>query len=428
MFDFMDMDFANRQEPYCGAGPYIPAASECLRCGMCVSVCPTFRLYQIDEETPRRRIRTIEKLLANQSISAGERLHLNNCLQCRACETACPSRMAYGELFHQAQKALPRQYPLLAKLAFWLIERKNWLTRLLPLLALYLISGLRKPLRNSGLLKKLGLAEAEALLVKPALNALADVYLASRPACGRVALFTGCVADAFDRDTLSDAIRLLNAIGYDVSVPPEQCCCGAIHQHNGQSAVKLVQNNLNVFNALEVDAILHTATGCGAMLSEYQSEDDTAARFRRRLQDVNEFLLQHWPEDFKLKPSAERVVVHEPCSQRNVLKNQHAVYALLEKIPGLSVMPLADNSICCGAGGSYMLTHPDNANPLRGLKRLAVEQSTADIVVSSNFGCALFLSTEDNKILHPLSLLARQLPAQNFGKNNFSSNYSPPLK
>ncbi len=421
MFDFMDMDFDSPQESNCGTGPYIPEASECLRCGMCVGVCPTFRLYQIDEETPRRRIRTIEKLLTNQSISDDERTHLNNCLQCRACETVCPSRMAYGELFDRARAALPRQPPILAKVAFWLIERKKWLARLPPLLAFYLKSGLRKPLRNSGFLKKLGLAEAEALLVKPALNALADVYRAPRPARGRVALFTGCIADAFDRDTLPDAIRLLNAIGYDVTVPPEQSCCGAIHQHNGQSAAKLVQNNLNVFNALELDAVLHTATGCGAMLSEYDREDGEASqRFRQRLKDINEFLLQHWPEDLKLLPSIQRVAVHEPCSQRNVLKNQHAVYALLEKIPGLSVAPLADNQICCGAGGSYMLTHPGNANQLRELKRQAAEQSQADRVVSSNFGCALFLSTDSKTILHPLSLLALQLPTQDFSINVFS--------
>jgi glycolate oxidase iron-sulfur subunit len=467
MFDFMDMGFDEPGEPI-GSGPYIPDAGECMRCGMCVSSCPTFRLFQIDEETPRRRIRTISKILVeNLPISVDERKHLDNCLQCRACETVCPSRMAYGQLFDQAQGQLKAAPGWLAKLAFRLIEHKRWRTRLMPLLSVYLKSGLQKPLRRSGLLKKLHLADAEALLGKPALQALAVSYpasvtantvdlsieepspkgegwvrgnqnkekslissphpnllpqgegannvlqptLLSGTARGTVALFTGCIAEHFDRETLLAAIKLLNAIGYEVLVPPQQGCCGAIHQHNGQPAAGLIDNNIKVFNALEVDAVLHTATGCGAMLSEYQRDDGEAAElFRQRLCDINEFLLKHWPADLQLTASKQKVAVHEPCSQRNVLKNQQAVYALLQKIPGLNIAALADNHICCGAGGSYMLTHPDNAAQLRTLKQHAIAASSADVVVSANFGCAVYLSADGGRAAHPLLLLARQLP------------------
>lgn len=410
MFDFMDMDYAESGESV-DSGPYIPEASECLRCGMCVSACPTFRLFQIDEETPRRRIRTLSKLLVeNLPISADERLHLDNCLQCRACEPICPSRMAYGQLFDQAQTQLETRPNWLAALAFKLIEHKRWRTRLMPLLTIYLKSGLQKPLQRSGLLKKLRLAEAEVLLDSPALQNLANRYPAAAATRGRVALFTGCITEHFDRETSQAAIKLLNAIDYEVLVPPQQGCCGAIHQHNGQSAAGLIDNNIKVFNALDVDAVLHTATGCGAMLNEYQSDDDVAAEaFRQRLFDINDFLLEHWPDDLQLMPSTLKVAVHEPCSQRNVLKNQQAVYALLQKIPGLSVAALADNHICCGAGGSYMLTHPDNAGQLRTLKRQIITAAAADRVVSGNFGCAVFLSAKGGKVEHPLQLLARHI-------------------
>lgn len=341
------------------SGPYIPNAGECLRCGICVSSCPTFRLFQLDEETPRRRIRTISKiLLENQTISTAEHLHLDNCLQCRVCETVCPSHMAFGQLFDQARVQLLVKPSWLAKLALMLIENKIWLRRLMPLLALYLKSGLQKPLRRSGLLKQLHLAEAKALLGKPALQALSERYPTSVTQRGRVALFTGCIAEHFDRETLLAAIKLLNAIGYEVLVPPQQGCCGAIHQHNGQSAAGLIDTNIAVFNALNVDAVLHTATGYGAMLSEYQNDDEAGQLFRQRLCDISEFLVLYWPDDLQLMPSSLKVAVHEPCSQGNILKNQAAVYALLQKIPGLSVIALADNHICCGAGGSYMLTHP----------------------------------------------------------------------
>jgi glycolate oxidase iron-sulfur subunit len=411
MFDFMDKGYDEPGEQT-ASGPYIPDAGECMRCGMCVSSCPTFRLFQIDEETPRRRIRTLSKLLVeNLPISAEERLHLDNCLQCRACETVCPSRMAYGQLFDQAQAKLKVTSGWLAKLAFRLIENKRWRTRLMPLLAIYLKSGVQKPLRNTGLLKKLHLADAEALLGKPALQALAACYPASTTKRGRVALFTGCIAEHFDRETLLAVIKLLNAIGYEVVVPPQQGCCGAIHQHNSQSAAGLIDNNIAVFNALDVDAVLHTATGCGAMLSEYQSDDSMATElFRQRLGDITDFLLKHWPDHLQLAASELKVAVHEPCSQRNVLKNQQTVYELLQKIPGLSIAALADNPICCGAGGSYMLTHPAYAGQLRALKQQVISAASADIVVSGNFGCGVYLSADGGKVEHPLLLLARQLP------------------
>lgn len=448
MFDFMDMGFDDSGEPI-GSGPYIPDAGECMRCGICVSSCPTFRLFQVDEETPRRRIRTISKILVeNQPISADERMHLDNCLQCRACETVCPSRMAYGQLFDQAQLnlktavehskipfalspsttlrralskpvlSLPngggRDFRMLnkwlAKLAFRLIENKRWRTWMMPLLVGYLKSGLQRPLQRSGLLKKLHLADAEALLGKPELSALAVAYPTSVTKRGKVALFTGCIAEHFDRETLLAAIKLLNAIGYEVLVPPQQGCCGAIHQHNGQPAASLIENNINVFNTLKVDAVLHTATGCGAMLSEYQTDDEAGQLFRQRLCDISEFLLQHWPDELQLASSDQKVAVHEPCSLRNVLKNQHAVYALLQKIPGLNIVALVDNHICCGSGGSYMLTHPDNAGQLRALKQKIIANSSADLVVSGNFGCAVYLNADGGKVEHPLLLLVRQLP------------------
>lgn len=409
----MDMEYT---EPVAAAGPnepYIPEASECLRCGLCVSSCPTFRLFRIDEETPRRRLRSISKILLEKlPISAAERRHLDNCLQCRACETVCPGRMAYGQLFDQAQAQLKAAPDWLAKLAFRLVENRRWRVRLMPWLAVYLKSGLQKPLRRSGLLKKLRLADAEALLAKPALQALASRYPARAATRGRVALFTGCIAEHFDRDTLLAAIKLLNATGYEVLIPRQQSCCGAIHQHNGQSAASFIDTNIRVFNSLDVEAVLHTATACGAMLSAYQSGDGEATeRFRQRLVDINDFLLKRWPDDLQLLPCSLKVAVHEPCSQRNVLKNQQAVYALLQKIPDLSIAELADNQTCCGAGGSYMLTHPDIAGQLLALKQQTISASSADLVVSSNFACAVYLNAHGSKLEHPLRLLARQLPA-----------------
>ncbi len=406
-----NMDFGLTQDDF-NSKFYVPAANDCMRCGLCLSSCPTYSLFQIEAETPRQRIRTIDKFLNdNQPITTEERKHLDNCLQCWACEPVCPSKMAYGALFDETQRQLARPLSLLAKLAFWLIAHKRCRKMLMPLLALYLKSGIQKPLRKSGFLKKLNLAEAEALLIKPALEILKAHYPSKcRETCGQVGLFTGCLTDHFDRVTLNAAIELLTAIGYEVMVPSKQSCCGAIHQHNGQPADQLIANNIDVYNDLNLDAVIFTATGCGAMLSEYHTFDNPGAiTFCDKLIDVNDFLLNNWPEEIKLKPTNLKVAVHEPCNQRNVLKNQQAVYKLLEKIPGLTVVPLADNHLCCGAGGSYMLTHPENATELRVKRLNSIYATEADKLTTSNFGCSLFLNNMGLTIEHPIKLLSVQL-------------------
>ncbi len=393
------------------AFPYIPDPRECMSCGLCLKVCPTAQVFQSEAESPRQRIRTISKLLVeNLPISAEERLHLDSCVQCRACESVCPSKMPYGQLFDQAQHKTSKPPSFLARTAFQVIQHRYLLRWLMPGLALYLKLGLQKPLRASGLLKKIGLANAEALISKPTLQPLAEYYPATTEAHGTVALFTGCITAHFDQATLHAAIKVLNAIGYAVKVPRAQECCGALHQHNGHSASTFIANNIRVFNALEVDAVLHCTSGCGAMLSEYQSDDAEATEcFHSRLYDANDFILQHWPETLPLETSNRTVAVHEPCSQRNVLRNSQTIYALLKKIPGLTVTPLADNHLCCGAGGAYMLTHPDNAAALGTLKHQCINSTAADVVVSTNFGCALFLRTPNINIEHPLCVLAKQL-------------------
>lgn len=403
MFDFMDLEF-NDTLPF-SSEFYIPDAGECMRCGQCVSGCPTFRLFQIHEETPRSRVRTISKILVeNSPVSKEELQHLNNCVQCRACEAICPSKMAYGQLFDSAQTKLQTPLNLLAKMAFYLIENKKSRAWLMPFLSVYLKSGLRKSLQKTRLLEKLNLANAENLLTSPASKPLQENYLAQGATFGNVALFTGCIAEHFDRETLLAAIKLLNANGFNVQVPTQQSCCGAIHQHNGQTATALIENNLAVFNSLNVNAVIHIATGCGAMLREYENVD-----FKKRLFDINDFLLANWSETLKLESCPSTVAVHEPCSQRHILKNSQSVYTLLQKIPDLNAVELADNQICCGSGGSYMLTHPDNAAKLRDLKQQIIHDAKVDLVVSSNFGCAIHLNSNDVTVLHPLVLLARQL-------------------
>ena len=441
MFDFID-DLPGDNATYSPNGLYIPEATDCMRCGLCISVCPTYKLSQTEAETPRSRIRTIDKIINGNTAVTGEELrHLNNCTQCRACETVCPSKMAYGHLFDRAreQRFQNGVGNFLAVMGFKLIENKALFYALTLIVRLYQKTGLQFLLRKTGLLRILKLDKAESLMPEVDISKLAVRYPTSKQYRGNVALFTGCISDHFDRKTLLASIKLLNVIGFDVLVPKGQTCCGAIHQHQGNTAVadKMAALNIDVFNALDVEAIIYTASGCGLMLNEYEQDngDEASAsgtkKFGSSLFDVTGFLKLYWPEDLNLKPghpNTMKVAVHEPCSQRNApfpsgslgtrelgnegARNQHQhVYGLLEKIPGITVIPLPENQICCGAGGVHTLTHPEIAEPLRDTKLAHFEQSQADLLVSTNIACALHMNTGPalNKVVHPVVLLAELL-------------------
>jgi len=425
MFDFMDFDMST-QNVSMPSGPYIPEATDCMRCGVCLSQCPTYQLTHDEQESPRSRIRTISKIVVEQQKVTNEAIeHLQNCVQCRACEAICPSKMAYGALFDQAQEILQRQQfkTGYSKIAFKLIEHKHAFNAVLPLLKAYQVTGLQSLFRRLRWVKLIGLERADKYAQLPALSALKSVYPA-RDSIGSVALFSGCISDRFDRETLTSAISVLNNIGYDVFIPKQQNCCGAIHYHNGEQAraKELMLNNVSVFNDLNVEAIIYCATGCGSQLSEYQQilddeESKIEDNFKAELVEISNFVEQHWPDSLSLISSNKSVLVHEPCSQRNVLKNQQAAYQLLTKIPDLSVSELADNKLCCGAGGTYMLSHPDNADALRDMKWQHIEQTEADYLVTSNIGCAMHIATgakgkKPIEIIHPITLLAKQFPKE----------------
>ncbi len=420
MFDWEDLN--NDDTSFnTQSGPYIPEASDCMRCGLCISLCPTYKVSPIEAETPRSRIRTIDKIINETAIpSAEEILHLNNCTQCRACETICPSQMAYGQLFDQAREMLYSSEPsklnshFLAQLGFKLIENKKLFSKAIKLIAAYQKSGLASLVRKTALLRLLKCDGAEALLPEVSLELLKEIYPTSQTLKGTVTLFTGCLSAAFDIKTVKATIKVLNAIGYSVLIPHQQGCCGALHQHQGQgkAADVLAINNMNVFNALEVDAIIYTSSACGLMLKE---------NFNAPLFDITEFLCKHWPAELKLNNSTlidKSIAVHEPCSQRNVSKvsekKHDAVYELLAKIPSLNVQALADNQTCCGAGGVHCLTHPEIAEPLRTIKLKHFQESEADYLVTTNIGCSLHLNNglytdkapTDNAVIHPVVLLA----------------------
>ncbi|HEX5340726.1 MAG TPA: (Fe-S)-binding protein [Gammaproteobacteria bacterium] len=394
-------------------------ADKCVKCALCLPHCPTWRETRNEAESPRGRIALMQGF-ATGALEITPRLaaHLNQCLGCRACEAVCPADVPYGKLIDAAHEALQshaqRESWLARTLAWWL--RRAWrlqiLHRLLwfgQTLGVLRLAGLSGPLRRlTGLLP---------VLHGP--HRRRTRYPATGARRGAVNLFLGCIARITEPRVTDASIAVLNAAGYEVRVPPTQTCCGALDQHAGRSrhAARLAAINLAAFGTNDA-AVLSTASGCGATLMEYpRIPDAPAPAFADRHRDISQFLATQGALDaiaFSAWPAT--VVLHAPCTLRNVLKSDQHTLALLQHIPELNIVTLPAGTGCCGAAGSYLLNQPRMADRLGGqlAGEIAAKQPAA--LVTSNVGCAMHLAAalarrgQPLPVMHPLEVLARQLP------------------
>ena len=391
-------------------------------CGMCLPHCPTYQLSRDEGESPRGRVALIQGL-ASGRLASNPRLeeHLDHCLGCRACEAACPSGVAYGEIIDGGRALLyePHKAAPALRLLNSLVPRPRRLRLAGRVLRFLQRSGLQGLARGIGLTRALGLARLDALLPPLApLPAWRDYYPPTGDPRGAVALFLGCFADFADRPTLQAAVSILTRLGYGVHIPARQTCCGALHLHQGgrSIALHLAECNTAAFNPLRIDAIINTASGCGAALTEYPRHDFPA--LDAPVRDISAFLAAALQDtELDLAPLDKRVAIHDPCSLSHVLRETAAPHRLLARIPRLETVALPDQPRCCGAAGSYMLTQADIADRLRDEKITALRGLNADILVTSNPGCALHLRAGikagglNIPVMHPIELLSRQLQA-----------------
>jgi glycolate oxidase iron-sulfur subunit len=444
-------------------------ANQCVACGLCLPHCPTYRITQSEADSPRGRIALMSGV-AERRIPMNERfaLHMDRCLTCRACEAACPNHVRFGRLMDGARAMIASSPPDLPKEKTGV--RKSWFRRwaeseliskparidaLRPLLHFYQRRGVQSAVRRFGLLgqTKLALLEAQLPLVdKPcslsgetsSAGSWQQLYPSIGKPRGEVGLFLGCVARLTDAATLNAAIWVLNHLGYVVHVPHAQTCCGALHQHGGdmQAAARLAHENSMAFDELNLDAIISTASGCGVQLAEYsfpsafqqsrkpsllQQEAEKngvedslpgkpVRKFMTKVVDMSAFLAaaEGW-DDVKLTPLPHKILVHEPCSLRNVLRGAAHPYRVLERIPGAVIEPLAGNAQCCGAAGTYFLDQPEMASILLRDKITALNVSGPRYLATSNVGCAMHIASALREagsaieVVHPATLIARQM-------------------
>ncbi|HEX7369295.1 MAG TPA: (Fe-S)-binding protein [Rhodanobacteraceae bacterium] len=383
-------------------------ADACVKCGLCLPYCPTYALDGAETESPRGRIALARHIVDGSLAPTEDTLaHLDHCLGCMACQRVCPVPVHYAELLTEYRAALPpaesRPRHLLrvltrpkllrfgAKLA-----RVTGATHWLPPLARLL------PKRSA-------LRAAASLLPAFPPSRPAGFPTLSVPAKprGQVALFGGCVQGALERDAQDAAVHLLAAAGYAVT-RIDGLCCGALGAHTGDRADACAKATKvkAAFDAARVDALLTATPGCLGTLRE----DVPGAS----VQDAMAFLDLHG-DALKFRPLARKAVLHLPCTQVNVARADGAVRRLLARIPGLELIVLPTQGMCCGAAGSHMLEFPERAAEYRERLFGKLPDPSPDLLLTSNIGCRLHIGAglheqdRSMEIQHPLVLLAQQL-------------------
>ncbi len=385
-------------------------ADRCVKCGLCLPHCPTYIHWQSEADSPRGRISLIQAL-ANGELqeSPGLELHLNRCLTCLACERACPSGVHYGELIdggrallnqrRPARQRWRRLYDLLSDRRR--LERWRALHRLLRRLRLTGLAALI-PVQRWRRMARLG--DQLSADDRP----LTGLHPSSHPTGRLVQLFIGCVGSQTEQPLIRDTIALLSRLGYAVEIPERQSCCGALHRHNGfpEQADAFCDGNRRLLSASRAEALVTLASACQLELQQHLDSP-------RPIVGLVDFLLSQPQAAFSdLRAMTRRVAVHLPCSSRDDHSRE-----LLGRIPGIDLVDLPENDICCGAAGSYLLTQPELSARLGNAKIEHLRVSGAEILVTTNTGCALQfrqLIREAGltiEVLHPAQLLARLLQA-----------------
>jgi glycolate oxidase iron-sulfur subunit len=402
---------------------------QCVHCGFCLPVCPTYALWNEEMDSPRGRI-YLMKLAADGKATMNSQWvgHFDACLGCMACMTACPSGVDYGKLIEATRAQIERKYDRGAlerfyrQMIFALFTRPERL-RLMrwPLLA-YQRSGLQGLVRRSGILRVLPkrLQAMEALLPRlPSAEAVAEVTPAVGEKRRRVGMLLGCVQREFFPQVNSATARVLAAEGCEVVSPADQPCCGALLVHAGEEAgaVALARHLINVFERAGVDAIVTNAAGCGSNLKEYGHllRDDPqyaerAKDFSAKCQDISEVLAYIGPRATR-NPLRLKVAFHDSCHLQHAQGVRLQPRSLLAAIPELELLEIPEAAICCGSAGIYNLVQPNAANALGDRKADLIAPLDADVVVTGNPGCILQLQASLERagkkipVLHTIQLL-----------------------
>ena len=379
---------------------------KCVHCGFCNATCPTYQQLGHESDGPRGRIYLITQLLEGQPADDQTRAHLDRCLLCRACETTCPSGVAYGRLLETGRQMLEQQQP---RTGLDRIKRKL-MTTLVPNNRLMQTGvTLAKPIRS---LLPAGLSSQMPL---PGQNL--DRPVQSHPR--KMLLLEGCAQSSLTPETNAAAARVLNRFGIELLPEIKPGCCGALRLHTSERERGLQDIKQRIdswWPAVEagIEAIISTASGCGVTVKDYAEllkDDpeyaDKAKRVAKLAVDISEVI---HTESEKTPPGPElqqnlKVAFHSPCTLQHGQKITGKIEAILKKY-GFTLLPVADNHLCCGSAGTYAVLQPDLSGRLKADKLEKLQANSPDVIATANVGCQLHLRKDTNlPVLHWIELL-----------------------
>lgn len=375
-------------------------------------------------DSPRGRIYLMRALDEGRAkITEAFSEHMFRCLDCRACETACPSGVHFGQMMEDTRAEIVKERPA------------HWLARLMlrhvfpyprrfhfaaTLLRMYQHTGLQRVVRTSGILKLMGeTGRTEALM--PDLPRGSGLDQAMYPAVGErvgsVAFFSGCVMNSMLGSINQATVRLLNVAGYDVVVPSDQTCCGALANHAGlrETALSSARRNIEAFASGNFDAVLVNAAGCGAMLKEYGILLPEGKAFSAKVRDISEFLASTRLAGHLRFPIRERVGYDDPCHLVHGQRIRTQPRALLKAIPEIDLVEVEGADQCCGSAGIYNIVQNELSMAILDAKMEQIRRSGVRILATGNPGCMFQLRYGARRagialeVVHPVELLARSV-------------------
>lgn len=394
-------------------GPQAPSMAEavasCVHCGFCLPACPTYLALGEEMDSPRGRILLMKGALEGELSQEEVLPHIDRCLGCLACVTACPSGVEYGELLTPFREMTERRRSRSAMEALTRTLTNQTLPypgRFRAAAVLGRFTKVFKPFLPEALRTMLDLLP-DRLPPRVPLPAISPARGSRR---ARVALLSGCVQQVLTPGINRATVDVLTSNGVEVVIPRRQGCCGALSMHSGAAdqARALARHNFNAFNLGEVDAVVTNAAGCGSGMHEYpllfagEPEEQAARDFAEKVQDVTVFLDALGIEPPPALPAPMTVAYHDACHLAHAQGVTDAPRRLLGAVPNLTLVPVSEGEICCGSAGSYNIEQPEIAAQLGQRKAEAILGTGAQAVVTGNIGCMTQIDSHLRRLGKPL--------------------------
>lgn len=411
--------------------------SQCIHCGMCLATCPTYEITKLERSSPRGRIRLINAVAKSElEVTETFAYEMNFCLDCQACETACPAGVKYGSMVEAARVVINQSKygstiggRIKKFLLRFVLASKSNLKFVSKLLYFYQNFGLRKFLHSIGFFKLISqkLGEVDKLSPEVSKTFSSKIIPERLKPKGeikyRIAFLTGCLMDVMFADINKDTVDVLNLCGCEVISPQNQVCCGSLHAHNGdvETATKLAKKNIDEFEKFEFDFLVSNSAGCGAFMKEYghvlQNDPDYSERakiFSKKVKDISEFLSDILPE-INFNNINGSFTYHDACHLAHTQKIVNQPRQILNSIPGMELKNLDESTWCCGSAGIYNIVHYDESMKMLEKKMNNIRKTNAATVLTGNPGCISQIKYGAKKfnvnveVLHPVTIIKKAL-------------------